>query len=102
MRLVLDTNQYLFALGLLKEAACEKLLAVILEQFPRHVLRIPAKIVEEVRRNLSGEAFREFLGFLSSVSIAVDDDSLVPFELGAKYQSKGLKPADAFIAAYVE
>lgn len=29
-----------------------------------------------------------------------DEDFLVPFELGAKYESKGLKPADAFIAAY--
>jgi len=26
----------------------------------------------------------------------------VPFELGAKYESLGLKPGDAFIAAYTE
>ena len=26
----------------------------------------------------------------------------MPFELGAKYESMGLKPADAFIAAYAE
>lgn len=32
----------------------------------------------------------------------IDEDAFVPFELGAKYEWKGLKPADAFIAAYVE
>ncbi len=102
MRLVLDTNEYLFAFGLLKEPACEELIAVIVEQSPRHSLRIPAKIAEEVRRKLTGEAFREFIGFLNTLSITIDEDFLVPFELGAKYESKGLKPADALIAAYVE
>ncbi len=102
MRLVIDTNEYLFAFGLLKLSVCEELMAVILEQSPRHTIRISAKIVEEVRRNLTGEAFREFIGFLKALSITIDEDFLVPFELGAKYESKGLKPADAFIAAYAE
>lgn len=30
------------------------------------------------------------------------EDWEVPFELGAKYESRGLKPGDAFIAAYTE
>jgi len=102
LRLVIDTNEYLFAFGLLKLSVCEELIAVILEQSPRHTIRISAKIVEEVRRNLTGEAFREFIGFLKALSITIDEDFLVPFELGAKYESKGLKPADAFIAAYAE
>ncbi len=33
---------------------------------------------------------------------SIDEDFSVPFELGAKYESKRLKPADAFIAAYAE
>jgi len=32
----------------------------------------------------------------------IDEDFVVPFELGAKYEAEGLKSADAFIAAYVE
>ena len=102
MRLVLDTNEYLFAFGLLKEPFCEEVIAAILDQFPRHTLRIPAKILEEVRRNLTGEAFREFIAFLNTLSITIDQDFSVPFELGAKYEFKGLKPPDAFIAAYAE
>lgn len=102
MRLVLDTNEYLFAFGLLKISVCEELVALIVERFPRYVIRIPAKIVDEVRRNLTREAFREFIGFLNTLSIAIDEDFVVPFELSAKCESKGLKPADAFIAAYAE
>jgi hypothetical protein len=50
---------------------------------------------------LTPETFREFTGFISSLT-TIDEDFIVPFELGAKYESKGLKPPDAFIAAYVE
>jgi len=32
----------------------------------------------------------------------IDEDFLVPFELGTKYEAEGFKPADAFIAAYTE
>ncbi len=32
----------------------------------------------------------------------IDEDFFVPFELGVRYELEGLKPADAFIAAYVE
>lgn len=102
MRLVIDTNEYLFAFGLLKVPMCENLIATLLEQSPYNIIRISANIVVEVRRNLTEEAFREFVGFLNALSITIDEDYLVPFELGAKYESKGLKPADALIAAYAE
>lgn len=102
MRLVIDTNVYLFAFGLLKVPICEEVIAVILEQSSHPTIRISANIVGEVRPNLTGEAFREFIGFLNTLSITIDEDFLVPFELGAKYESKGLKPADALIAAYSE
>ena len=34
--------------------------------------------------------------------VSVDEDFVVSFELGSKYEALGLKPADAFIAAYTE
>jgi hypothetical protein len=32
----------------------------------------------------------------------IDEDIVVPFEIAFKYEAKGLKPADALIAAYTE
>ena len=32
----------------------------------------------------------------------LDENFVVPFKLGAGYEQRGLKPADAFIAAYTE
>ncbi|ODS31143.1 MAG: hypothetical protein SCARUB_03741 [Candidatus Scalindua rubra] len=58
-------------------------------------------IVEEVRRNIVPEVFREFLEFILELT-NLDEDIFVPFELGAKYEAKGLKPSDAFIAAFTE
>ena len=41
--------------------------------------------------------------FLKIVNMAyLNEDFIVPFNLGDKYLSLGLKHADAFIAAYVE
>jgi len=77
------------------------LVDTILETFPTHSVRIPRLIVEEVRRHLTPEEFRELIGFVTSLT-DIDEDFVVPFELGAKYESFGLKPTDAFIAAYIE
>lgn len=52
-------------------------------------------------RHLSPEASHEFFKMLEALG-QMDEDSFVPFELGSKYELKGLKPADAFIAAYAE
>jgi len=99
--LVIDSNEYILAFGPSKELPSKSLLDLLLEKFPEHTLRIPRLTVEEVRRHLTPETFREFMGFISSFT-SIDEDFLVPFELGAKYQSKGLKPADAFVGAYAE
>jgi len=99
--LVLDTNEYIFGFGLLRKPSAETLLNTLLETFPQHTIRIPRMIVEEVSRHLTPEVFREFIGFVSAIT-TIDEDILVPFELGAKYEVKGLKSADAFVAAYVE
>jgi len=98
---VLDSNEYIFAFGLRKKPSSEKLLDVILETLPEHSLRIPRMIVEEVGRHLTSEEYREFIEFITNIT-NIDEDIFVPFELGARYESVGLKPADAFIAAYVE
>jgi predicted nucleic acid-binding protein len=99
--LILDSNEYIFALSTVRERASEKLLEKILTHPKDISLRIPRLIVEEVRNNLTPEAFKEFILLLNKYT-KIDEDSEVPFELGAKYEAKGLKAADAFIAAYTE
>ncbi len=64
-------------------------------------MRIPRTIVEEVRIHLSPEDFATFIRAINSLT-TIDEDFLIPFELGAKYEARGFKPADAFIAAYAE
>lgn len=68
---------------------------------PAPTLRIARLIVNEVRINLHPKAFKEFILFLNGLT-RIDEDFLIPFELGAKYEARGLKSADAFIAAYAE
>ncbi len=66
-----------------------------------HIVHIPRTIFEEVKRNLTPEAFREFIIFINALT-TIDEDIVVPFEIAARYEAGGLKPADAFIAAYTE
>ncbi len=98
---VLDSNEYIFAFGIFKKTACEAFLNAILDTFPKHTIRIPRMIVEEVGRHLTPEGYREFIAFIINLT-TIDEDIFVPFELGARYEAQGLKPADAFIAAYAE
>lgn len=101
MLLVLDSNEYIFALGAVRDLSCEKLLEKIPEHSGDISLRITRLIAEEVRNNLTPEAFREFVISINKLT-RIDEDIEVPFELGVKYESMGLKPADAFISAYAE
>ena len=101
MLFVIDSNEFILALGPFPETSPKVLLDLLLQSFPSHSVRIPRNIVEEVRKHLTVETFREFIAFITSLT-SVDEDFVVPFELGAKYESKGLKPSDAFIAAYAE
>ncbi len=101
MLLVLDTNEYLFAFGAATQLPSVQLLDWLTIHRQSVQLRVPRLIVEEIRRNVSAEAFREVLAVIHAFTI-IDEDVLVPFELGAKYERRGLKPADAFIAAYAE
>ena len=101
MHFVLDANEYIFALGLFKKASCESLIQYLMENMSLHSISICRTIVEEVRSNLPAEDFNNFVKFIN-IFTAIDEDFLVPFELGVKYEKMGLKEADALIAAYVE
>ena len=101
MQLVIDANEYIFGLGFSKKESPESLLKLVAKTPLRYSVRICRTIVEEVKTNLSVQDFQTFIKLISIVAV-IDEDILVPFELGAKYESDGLKPADAFIAAYAE
>lgn len=101
MRFVIDSNEYIFAFGPLKDSVSYIFLEELLERVGLHSVRIPRTVFEEVKRNLSPEPFREFISFINALT-TIDEDIVVPFEIAVKYEAKGLKPADAFIAAYTE
>lgn len=99
---VLDSNEYIFSFSLFKKTSCETLLDILPEYNATVSIRIARTILNEVRANLTPEEFKEFVLFVNSFSPRIDEDYEVPFELGSKYEAMGLKPADAFIAAYAE
>ncbi len=101
MLLVLDANEYIFALGLFRKHSCESLLKFLIDNFSTYSFAICRTIVEEVRTNLTTKEFHNFVRFINILT-AIDEDFFIPFELGAKYETKGLKEADALIAAYTE
>ncbi len=101
MQLVLDANEYIFGMGFLKKESCKSLVKYLIDNFPSHKISICRTIVEEVRDNLSPMDFQTFIRFINIVAV-IDGDFLIPFEIGAKYEAKGFKPADALIAAYTE
>ena len=101
MHFVLDANEYIFALGLFKKESCESLLKYLIDNFPSHSVSICRTIVEEVRDNLTPKELQTFIKFITTFT-TIDEDFLIPFEVGAKYEAIGFKEADAFIAAYTE
>ncbi len=101
MLLVLDSNEYIFAFGASIDPTPRSLLKRILDEYPLHSIRLPRLITEEVRRNLSPESNRNFMTFVTGLA-EIDEDFVVPFDLGAKYEAFGFKEADAFISAYAE
>ena len=102
MRLVLDSNEYLFGFGIERKGASEKLLAVLAANTTRFEVRLPRTILDEVQRNLPGRAFERVWSYLNALAIVPDEDWVVPFEIGRRYEAAGLKSGDAFIAAYAE
>lgn len=101
MLFILDSNEYIFGFGLFKKPSSEAIVETLLATFPNNRVRICRTIFEEVNRHLTAEEFKEFILFLVKLTF-IDEDIMIPFEIGIKYESLGLKPADAFIAAYAE
>ena len=101
MLFVIDSNVYIFGFGFVKVPPCSNLILTIIEKYNLHTLRISRRIVEEVRSHLSPEDFAKFIKVINILS-KIDEDFVVPFEIAVKYEAKGFKPADAFIAAYTE
>ncbi len=101
MHIIIDSNEYIFSFGLEKRSTARLFLDKLIDNITRHTLSIPRTIIEEVKRNLTIEAFKEFAILINSIA-KIDEDTVVPFETVFEYEAKGLKPTDAFIAAYVE
>ena len=101
MHLVLDANEFIFGLGFFRKKSCESLLNLLIDNFSSHSISVCRTIVEEVRANLTPKEFHSFIKFISLFT-TIDEDFLIPFELGARYEKKGLKDADALIAAFTE
>ena len=101
MRLIVDSNDYIFAFGASKEFFSLALFEHIKNYPTLYSIHICRSIVNEIKRNLPDSNFQDFYNFISLVT-SIDEDYIVPFELGVKYESYGLKPGDAFIAAYAE
>ena len=101
MLLIIDSNVYILAFGPSKESKAQDLFSKILGKPSIYEIRLPRTIFEEVRRNLSPEAFQGFNKFIKPLT-TIDEDFVVPFEIAFKYENQGLKTSDAFIAAYTE
>ena len=101
MLLILDANEYILAFSPAAEEHSKSLLDIIVEKHPIIPIRISRLIVNEIRENLTSDVFSDFIRLIINIT-TIDEDFLVSFELGSKYEAKGLKSADALIAAYTE
>lgn len=98
---VLDSNVFIFAFDRPPKAGCVSLLTFLSEHRTSHAVHIPRLILKEIRRNLALPALQQAMKSIHQLAIP-DENFVVPFKLGARYEARGLKPADAFIAAYAE
>ena len=99
MRLVLDTNIYIFAFSEAEIHSCTRLIEA--SSTAKTNIYIPRTIIREVQNNLRPILFKEFILFIHKAA-HLEEDNVVPFELGMKYEAMGLKPADAFIGSFTE
>ena len=102
MRVVLDSNEYIFAFSGQAPSSTETLFQLVASRSSKCSLHLPRLIVEEVQRNLGPAGIKDFWAYLNAINVTPDEDWSVPFEIGARYESQGFKPGDAFIAAYAE
>ncbi|OGH61455.1 MAG: hypothetical protein A3G34_05595 [Candidatus Lindowbacteria bacterium RIFCSPLOWO2_12_FULL_62_27] len=101
-RIVLDSNEYIYAFGAERKPACERLIGRLIEKAEKNSLSVSRSIADETRRNLKRTAFKLCHRFWLDMACRIDDDDNVPKALFASYLVRGLKPADAQIGAYAE
>lgn len=102
-KVVLDTNQFIFGLRN-KKQSCTEVLTYMGYQFE---CILPEVIVFETLdklRELEGRAYASlgYYLFYNKMKIRIIPDHLVPQHLSIEYKKRGLKDADALIAAFTE
>lgn len=100
-RIVLDTNEFVFALTGPTASPSLRMLESLLRDRDRFEIRVPQIVVTECARNLPPGTRPQLFALLDALA-SIDPDYVVPFETGERYRSVGLKPADALIAAYCD
>lgn len=103
-RLVLDSNEFIFDFLKTKE---ECIFLISLCRKEKINIVIPTLVLDEVFRNIKVETNKYFASkardsLLKADNIEIIKTSDIPVSLLEKYQSRGLKQADASIAAFVE
>ena len=99
MRVVLDSNEYILALG-----ERRKNQMMLFRLLSGKDIFLPHLVLEEVLRNLkytTKDAENRIRREMES-RLNVVDDSGVPSVLVEKYRNRGMKSADALIAAFTE
>ena len=108
MRIILDSNEYIIGLdtaaGPNAPIRLLELIQILMDESQNFRLFLPDIIVREVQRNLSADLEKDFFRLIhSSPKILHDSILSVPRELFLKYhREKGLKQADASIAAFAD
>jgi hypothetical protein len=99
-RVVLDTNQFVFALRDIPEySSCRELLFQSLERLR---LYLPLQILIELQRNLSAEELRRLFTALRRARSVDWDYAPAPRALVELWHQQGAKKGDAVIAAHLE
>jgi hypothetical protein len=108
MKIILDTNEYIFGLDSeAEEVAPGRVLdaiRILIEEYEDFRLLLPEIIRKEVQRNIPADLEGDFYRLIYS-SEKIEHYSMldVPVELFEKYRNeKGLKEGDALIAAFAE
>ena len=107
MRIILDTNEYIFGLddetGKTPPGKLLDTIRILIEEAGGFRLLLPEIIRKEVQRNIPEDLAGDFYRFVySSEKIEHYYMEDVPVELFEKYRNKGLKEGDALIAAFTE
>ena len=102
MRLVLDSNEYIKGFGPEETHPAAHLLGRISLEGKRLRLHVTRRIEKEVARNLTETQMRLCHRFWRALGVEIDEESVIPGDVLAKYAERGLKIGDALIAAYAE